>query len=343
MASKYCSAVKVVLMAAFVAQLVPASIAVSNEGVHSFSTGGHTVYHLQCGQIRPDGERVLIAAALDGTVLCLTTDGDLLWKNQANHSLPLDLDVADIDQDGRDETLVASADGGLYALDHTGKLLWRFSREAPLIQVCAMTETDQGTIILTGGVERKLFALSAEGQTLNSMESPYVVRHIRRGDFLGDGRDYAAVITAKNDRSRFFLQLYDPLTLKPMWDKPVGLATDNPTEGTKYHVPWLAYRVAACSVLPVDVDHDGRDEVVLSDHFDKRGVLYAYNYRGEKVLTSSTRGIRGRPYRMNLLTHVPATDSGDQRILGLYGNQIIVYRLDGLDHNSGSNPAERGI
>lgn len=93
-----------------------------DDAFHAFSTGGHTVYHLRCGQIQSVGDRALIAASLDGTVLCFTRDGDLLWKNQANRSLPLDLDVADLDGDGRDETLVASADGVLYVLDHAGQL-----------------------------------------------------------------------------------------------------------------------------------------------------------------------------------------------------------------------------
>ncbi len=299
------------------------------ETIRAFTTGGHTVYHLRSAHIDQNESRVLVAAALDGMVMCFTHDGDLCWKNQISNSLPLDLDVADIDGDGCDETLVASADGGLYVLDRTGVLKWQFSRESPLIQVCAATDTSRGTVILTGGVEKKLYALSAEGDVLDVFESPFVVRHIRCGDFLGDGKEYAAVVTAKNDRSRFFLQLFDPAGLTPTWEKPVGLATENPTEGTKFHVPWLAYRVAVFSMLPMDINQDGKQEILLTDHFEKRGVFYAYDHRGEKVLTASSRGIRGRPYRMNLLTHVTGLRPDDERIFGLYGNQMIVNRPDG--------------
>ena len=300
-----------------------------DEALHAFSTGGHTVYHLRCGRIHSAGDRVVFAAALDGSVLCFTKDGELLWENQASRSLPLDLEVADIDEDGRDDTMVAAADGSLYVLDHTGEVRWRFSREPPLIQVCAVTGTSRGTVILAGGVEKKLYALSADGKVLDFSESPYVVRHIRSGKFLGDGKEYAAVVTAKNDGSRFFLQLHDPTNLRPVWRKPVGLSTDNPTAGTKYFVPWGGYRVSVFSVLPVDVDQDGRDEVVLSDHFTKRGIFYAFNHRGEKVLTSSAKGLRGRAYRMNLLSHVTTSESGREHILGLFGNQIVVYDLEG--------------
>ncbi len=316
-----------------VAMLIACGLGVSSaaelEALEAFSTGGHTVYHLRCGRTSADGEGVLVAAAMDGSILCFSKDGELLWKNEENGALPLDLDVADLDGDGRDEVLVASADGALYVVDHTGESKWRFSREPPLIQVRAVTGTSQDAVVLAGGIEKKLYALSAGGEVLHTVESPHVVRHIRLGNFLGDGKEYAAVVTSKNDKSRFFLQLFDPVGLKPIWDKPVGLATDNPTEGTRFYVPWAGYRVGACSVLAVDVDRDGRDEIVLSDHFDKKGIFYAYNHLGEKVLTSSSKGIRGRPYRMNLLSHVKRSEEDQGRVFGLFGNQIIVYSLDG--------------
>ncbi|MBC8869076.1 MAG: hypothetical protein H8E44_06640 [Planctomycetes bacterium] len=153
------------LAGALIISLHFAPIVSGDEPLDAFSTSGHTVYHLRCGCIHPNGDRVVVAAALDGTVLCYTTDGDLLWKNQENRSLPLDLAVADIDGDDKDETLVASADGGLYVLDHAGELSWRFSREPPLLQVCVVTGTTQGTVILAGGVEKKLYARREQGRT----------------------------------------------------------------------------------------------------------------------------------------------------------------------------------
>lgn len=321
------------IMRAFVAMLLCcftlATAAPGAAPLQSFSTNGHTVYHLRCGHVEPSGDSALMAAALDGATLCCSRDGELLWKNETNRSLPLDLAVADLNGDGADETMVASADGSLYAFDHAGKLKWQFRREPPLIQVCAVTGSSQGTIVLTGGIEKKLYALSANGEVLKSVEFPYPIRHIRSGNFLGDGRSYAAVVTAKNDRSRFFLQLFDPANLKPIWEKPVGLATTNPTEGTKFFVPWAGYRVAVFSMLPIDINGDGSDEILLTDHFEKKGVFYAYNGRGEKILTSSSRGIRGRAYRMNLLTRVTMPDSSEERIVGLFGNQLIVYDLKG--------------
>jgi lambda-carrageenase len=306
-------------------------------GADSFSTGGHTVYQLRMARIQPDENRVLVAAAYDGTVLCLTTEDNLgvnlIWKNQINQALPLDLDVEDLDGDGREEMLLASADGTLYVFDHNGELRWRFECEAPMIQVRALIGKSGRPTILAGGIDKRLYALSPDGDVLKSLEFDYPVRHIRSGDFLGDGHEYAAGITAKNDKGRFFLQLYEPESLKPIWDKPLGLSTSNSTEGTDFYVSWLAYRVAVSSLLPMDIDGDGCDEMLISDYFDKKGEIHAFNAEGRKVLSSSLAPIRNLPYRMNLLTRIDMPDVEEQRILGLYGNQIILYRLDGtIEH-----------
>ncbi len=304
------------------------------DAADSFSTNGHTVFHLRMATIQPGQQRVLVAAAYDGTVLCLTRAGDLIWRNQITQGLPTDLDVRDLDGDGRDESLLASADGTLYALDHAGEVRWKVHREPPLIQVCAVCGEDRVPTIVTGGVERRLFALSPDGTVVKELDVKYPVRHIRSGDFLGDGREVAAVITAKNDRSRFFLQLYKPETLEPIWEKPFGLSTKNATVGTKYFVPWMAYRVAAASLLTWDINGDGRDEMLITDYFDKKGELHAFDTTGTKILSSPPdRRIPNRPYRMNLLTGIDASNRGNRRILGLYGNQLIVYQPDGaIEH-----------
>ena len=63
--------------------------------------------------IRPGQQRFLVAAAYDGTVLCFTKEGDLVWKNHVSDALPLDLDVCDLDGDGRDESTTTGGAVGL--------------------------------------------------------------------------------------------------------------------------------------------------------------------------------------------------------------------------------------
>ena len=297
--------------------------------MRSFSTGGHSIYHLRCARDQGETAPKLFAAAYDGAVLAYRPDGKRIWENTEGDAFPLDLAVADIDGDGRNETLVASADGALRALGADGKERWAFRREPPLVQVCATHDGQGKPIILAGGMEKVLYALDSKGQVLKSLASPYVVRHIRCGDILGTGKPVAAVITAKNDRSRLFLQLHDPATLAPIWEKPIGLSTKNATEGTKYHVPWLGYKVTVFSMLICDLDDDGKDEIALTDHFTKKGAFTVYDGTGRKRYTSGTKGIKRRPYRMNLLTAIPGTTPAESSIFGLFGEKIIQYGFDG--------------
>ncbi|MBT3375826.1 MAG: hypothetical protein HOJ57_39830 [Lentisphaerae bacterium] len=297
--------------------------------VTSFSTGGHTVYQLRCTRRDADSPPLLIGAAYDGAVLCYTADGQNVWTNQDSAAFPYDLALCDIDGDGRDEVLVAAADGSLRALDDNGKLLWFFKREPPLLQVAATSDDDGKVSILTGGMEKVLYCLNADGTVRNELPSEFVVRHIRCGDVFGDGRTVAAVITAKNDRSRHELHLHDPATLKPRWEKPLPLTTTNPTKGTAFEVPWLGNRVAAFSFLLTDVNGDGCDEMLLSHGFSKKGVFSVYDRNRKKLFVSWKRGIRGKAYRMNLLCRARTGPAGQEAVLGLFGHQIVEYSLDG--------------
>lgn len=147
--------------------------------VTSFPTEGHTIYHLKPAAVG-SGERshAIFCAAYDGTVLCHTQKGSLLWKIQPSEGFPFDLASGDIDGDGFDEALVASSDGGLYAIDHDGRPLWTFMREAPLYQVVVQRNASATPQIQTGGVERVLYTLAPDGTVVNQEKRPTVIRHL---------------------------------------------------------------------------------------------------------------------------------------------------------------------
>ena len=176
----------------------------------SFSTGGHSVYHLRCARDRGETDAKLFAAAYDGAILACRPGGKRIWRNADSDAFPLDMAIADIDGDGRQETLVASADGALRVLGADGAEQWTFQREPPLIQVCVTDDVNGKPIILTGGMEKVLYALDSKGKVLKSLASPYVVRHIRCGDILGTGKPVAAVITAII--SSFISSVLHPIT-----------------------------------------------------------------------------------------------------------------------------------
>ncbi len=297
--------------------------------VSTFHTGGHTVYQLRCAYQAGRTDPLLVGAAYDGTIVCYTTAGRELWTNSDSSAFPFDLTTFDIDGDGRDEILVASADGILRALDPDGALLWSFKREPPLLQVAATRSADGTISILTGGMEKVLYSLRPDGTVRARNASPFVVRHIRCGNIFGDGNPLAAVVTAKNDKSRHLLQLHDPATLAPRWEKPLALTAANPTKGTAFEVPWLGNRLPAYSLLLTDVNGDGCDEMLLSHDFSKKGVFSVYDRNARKLFTSSRKGLRGKAYRMNLLCRTQTGVAGADAILGLFGHQLVEYALDG--------------
>ncbi len=285
------------------------------EPLAAFPAGGHTVYHLRPATAA-GRTRAIVSAALDGTLLCHTPAGRLIWKAQTGGNMPFDLAVADIDSDGMDEALVASGDGSLYAVDHDGRRLWTFTSPAPLFQVAVARLAGGSAVILTGGVEQVLYALSPGGKLLRKLETKHCIRHLRAGNILGTGRDYAAVATASAGLSGVLsLLLIDPADMKVLWNK-TNLGTFAFNSGKRFF-----------SMLLLDMNRDGRDEILLSNSWGEHGKIYAFDHTGRQFLEKSDARIPNVSYRMNLLSHVKLP--GDEFVLGLFANILIVYNLDG--------------
>ncbi|MHB8902156.1 MAG: outer membrane protein assembly factor BamB family protein, partial [Thermoguttaceae bacterium] len=287
----------------------------TSEAPSSFSTGGHTIYHLGSAALS-GGQRGIVAAAYDGAVLCYTPQGKQLWIARFGNDFPYDLCVADIDGDPQDEALVATAGGELLAIDDDGSLLWSFNRTAPLFQVAAARQADGTPIILTGGVDQELYALSSQGELRGSLKTEHCIRHIRTGDFRGDGRDGVAVATASTGlNGKLTLMVVDPTNLDVRW-KQEHRGAQVPNSGRRFF-----------SMLIVDVDKDRHDDILLSSGWGENGRIVAYDGQGKQVFTENDRRIPNIPYRMNLLRHVTLPD--DEFVLGHFGNVLIVYELDG--------------
>jgi hypothetical protein len=291
------------------------AIGQTSEVLSSFSTDGHTVYHLRPAAVA-DGQRGIIAAAYDGTVLAYTPQGKRLWIAQPSHDFPYDLCVANLDGDPQDEILVATAGGTLFALDDDGSLLWSFNRTSPLFQVAVARQTNGTVIILTGGVSQELYALSPKGKLLDSLKTQHCIRHLRTGNFLGSGQEDVAVTTASSGLSgKLSLMLVNPADLKVRW-KQENLGTFADNSGKRFF-----------SMLIVDLDKDGRDEIMLSNSWGEHGRIYAFNHQGKQLFSTTDPRIPNVPYRMNLLRHVKLAD--DEFVLGHFGNVLILYNLNG--------------
>ena len=285
------------------------------DSLTTFSTNGHTVYHLQPATIKV-GERAIIATAYDGAVLCFSSAGKLLWQAQSGGFFPFDLAVGDIDGDGLDETLVASADGKLYAFDHDGARLWVFEKTPPLFQVCITHLVDGALAILAGGVEEMLYRLSPKGELLKTLKLDNCIRHLRAGNILGEGRDFAAIATTSGGLyGRLSLLLVDPADLAIRWKK-TNLGTAAFNSGKRFF-----------SMVVLDLDKDGRDEILLSNSWGEHGRIFAFDHTGKEIFTTTDERIPNIPYRMNLLRRVKLAE--EEFVFGHFGNVLIVYNLDG--------------
>jgi len=242
----------------------------------SFSTGGYSVYHLKPATIDTSKSRVIISAAFDGTVLCHTRQGQLIWKNETNKDFPFDLAVADIDNDGFDESFIATAGGYVYAYDHDGSLMWTFSNSFELYQVCPVKLSSGEWRIYTGGVQKTVYILSAStGTQSGTFAAGNVVRHMRKGNIMGDGKEYLAIATTSSGLiGTLSLILFNPNTSAQIWKK-TGLGVSSANSGRRFF-----------SMIITDTDKDGKDNIILSTSWGDKGLLYGFDFQDFALTTS---------------------------------------------------------
>ncbi len=224
--------------------------------------------------------------------------------------------VADIDKDGLDEVFVASGNGTLYAFDNNGKVLWKFVRVAPLFQVSVAGNDKGEALVITGGVEQVLYALSPKGEIVNEIKTDACIRHIRTGRIFGTNKDEIALVTASSGLfANLSLTLIDTEKFEIKWIKEkLGQYVNN--SGQRFF-----------SLLIKDINNDNRQEILLSGAWGENGSVYAFDSKGKHLFIKLDKQIPNIAYRMNLLRSVNLPD--DDFYIGHFGHVLIVYNLDG--------------
>jgi len=280
--------------------------------LNSFPTGGHTVYHLSPATV-VGKQRGVVSASFDGTVLCHSKEGKLIWENSSDTNFPFDLAVADINGDGLDETFVGTAGGNVNAYASDGKKLWSFATNGAIQQVCPIKTSSGKWVILAGGIDETVISISANGQLISSIKAGDVVRHIRKGNILGDGKEYAVVATTADGHNGVLsLILVNPDNLAEVWRKK------DLVKNSRIKRRWD-------DMMIMDVNGDKKEDIVLSGDPLDNGRLFAYDFEGKLIFAKSNKDIPIAPYRMNMLSHIPSIGNESDYILGLFANILIVY------------------
>jgi hypothetical protein len=204
----------------------------------------------------------VIASSYEGTVLGVSYQGAILWKNELSGFMNRDLWCEDITGDGADEILAANADGSVYCLDQHGKVTWAFKPDdAPMNAVCVVHH-DQEAYVVCGGYDTNIYYLDGQGKPVKIIESksyslerpwgkseqriPPNKRHI--ANFLrpihrADGTEALAVHgVIYGNSATGHLYLFEPLAEKP------------------YRV--IKAKGGVGELRVADLDGDGNDEIL---------------------------------------------------------------------------------
>jgi WD40 repeat protein len=206
----------------------------------------------------------LVASSYEGTVLGVSFQGKIGWKNALSGFMNRDLWCADLTGDGADEILAANADGSVYCLDHRGELQWTFRpSDAPMNTVCVIRK-NKVPYVVCGGYDTNIYYLDSQGKPVKTIESksyslekpwgkgkrriPPSNRHL--ANFLrpvqrADGTEVLAVhgvIYSNSARGRLYL-------FEPLQERPYRVIQAQGGVGE--------FRVA-------DLDGDGNEEIVMA-------------------------------------------------------------------------------
>ncbi|MFY0601277.1 MAG: PQQ-like beta-propeller repeat protein [Cyclobacteriaceae bacterium] len=299
------------------------------EGLYSIETG-YTISKVRTA-IR-DNNQYIVASSYEGTMLGVSFDGVILWKNELSGFMNRDVWTADITGDENDEILTANSDGTLYCLNHFGQLLWEYKKnEAPLSSVCVIKVGSKSHIVF-GSYDRNVYYLNTQGEEVKVIDASTYSKDKPWGkppptETAGHIPNFVRPFHKSTNEEALVVQGAMHTSSAPGY-----VYLFNPMEDTPYESIKLESGGTIGHMDVLDTDGDGADEFVLgSNGFLNGSTIFHVNPKTgihNKVEYSSLwRQISGFGYRHTMCTIVPKGD--DFEYFSLFGSDISLTDSDG--------------
>ncbi len=301
---------------------------------------GHMAWQVTTGDLNGDGRHEIVVGSYDGYVLMVnpragTIEDPLAYAVTKEFKTPsgspiVDLAIGNLKGTTTRQVVAASSDGRVYALDENLNLMWVKKLDATSVTQVKIGRLPggaggRGNVIATTA-SKKLFKFPVDYVGANPLPTPVLLTyypHIMRvGTFLGDGKDTAFLLEARQDNRKYSPQLYGAnaltgvmerisdevplasygpftppdgqlgieLTVAPAWNAGSGaLQPGKMTIATRYGLAQYDTSTATPALVNKTPETFETD---LPSLFPKPNI--SYTYRAEKVamgeLTSSSAG-----------------------------------------------------
>ncbi|MDZ8120500.1 hypothetical protein [Pontiella agarivorans] len=130
---------------------------------------GHTMSKVRTA--RKNGTTYIVGSDYNGTIMAISPNGSIGWKNKLSGFMNRDVWCADITGDASDEILAANADGSIYCLDSDGKLLWSFKPSDAPMNAVTVIHKDRTPYVVCGGFDMNLYYLTVDGKLIKTIDS----------------------------------------------------------------------------------------------------------------------------------------------------------------------------
>jgi len=240
---------------------------------------GGNAWHISVADVNGDGRNEMIYACYDGQVYCQDkVTEQILWHFDTK-AFPYDLNTGDLDGDKKSEVLVGSADGHIYVINSNGSLKWKFKSPAPIYQV-NVAKTKEGSFVVAGGVDKKIYILDAAGKVKKTLPQPVLVRILRTGDVNGDGQDDIIF----SDIHGKTVKAYQAPDWNKIWQSKLKTRTKRGAFEARlnYGKLWYPYGLALR-----DVNGDKKSELLFSSYWKNNNSIILMNPDGTEVFETS--------------------------------------------------------